>query len=99
MPIPPEVKRAFYWAFGLMAVLAMVLGFVAYRTFRIHGYLGTNRGPQAEWKGFIGNYHSDAILLRNFYKNLNCRLHALEGTTCPTVPPSTSPKNPGGYPP
>lgn len=98
MPIPKEVKRVFVWAFVLIGLLAAGVVFVGYRTIRIHNYLGTNQGPQAEWKGFIGDYHTDAILLRNFFKNLNCRLHALENTPCPTQPPSTSPKNPPAYP-
>ena len=93
------IPKGLVWLFlGLLLVIGAASGYAAFTAHRTHSYLGTNKGGQAQWKGFIGQYQSDAIVLRTFFKNLNCRLLTLENKPCPTGPPSTSPKNPPAYP-
>jgi hypothetical protein len=64
-----------------------------------HEYLGTNRGPESQWKGLVGNIEENNQFHRGKYDAIDCRLWKLEqpaaaraqraGDQCP--PPSQGP--------
>jgi hypothetical protein len=107
--MPNGVHWKTFWATLLGVALLLVAGLFVFhlqwvkpvrdQAQKIHVYLGTNRGPQSEWRGLVGTLHEDAIGLRKYLTDLNCRVRALEENKCPPgEPPSERPKNPPAYP-
>jgi hypothetical protein len=93
---------------GLFIAFALVFGFwilpAINKVNRIHNFLGTNRGPESTWTGFMGRWESNNKFHREQYTKIACSLWKLEnpaeaaqmrpGDPCPPPGPGTRP--PGG---
>jgi hypothetical protein len=74
------------------------------RADKIHGFLGTNRGPESSWSGFTGRWESNNKFHREQYTEIACSLWKLEHPNLarqmqpndPCPPPGPSTKPPGG---
>lgn len=102
------------WLGFLLLLIALAGVFIwmimpAYnRVNRIHSFLGTNRGPESNWTGFMGRWENNNKFHREQYTKIACSLWKLEnpreaqqmqpGDPCPPPGPGTRPPGGPDYP-